>query len=134
MDSIITKYKGKQLDLESLSCFTMLMEWLGKDPSVVQGKFKTILGAKRKLPKLLGHKTISEYLASNGCDELENWRFLQDGDLVVFDGINSYLYQYGYLFGVSPYHHQSFNYIHINTVIESLHPDSEIRVYRKIKQ
>ncbi|WP_042866276.1 DUF6950 family protein [Aeromonas piscicola] len=96
----INKYMGQTLDLGHLDCLTMLFEVLGRADLLesTKGRYTTILGALRSLPKVTGIKSIRELLGD--CEVIENGYFVQDGDLVISEGRHCYIYFSGSLFGV----------------------------------
>ncbi|MFM5114549.1 hypothetical protein ACEUAG_11475 [Aeromonas hydrophila] len=134
MDELIHKYRGKQRAPSTLCCFTMLLEWVGSQDSrqgleLIAGRFKTILGAKRVLPQILNHPDLDSFMIANGV-ELIDYRFMQDGDLLVVDGSHSLIYFGGYFFGVSG-SDEIFDFFEVNTVLNA---SNKKQAYRKIKQ
>ena len=98
--NVINKYMGQTLDLGRLDCLTMLFEVLGRADLLesTKGRYTTILGALRSLPKVTGIKTIHELLEN--CEVIENGYFVQDGDIVISENRHCYIYHSGSLFGV----------------------------------
>lgn len=134
MDELIHKYRGYQRAPSTLCCFTMLLEWVDSQDSrqgleAIAGRFKTILGAKRVLPQILNHPDLDSFMIANGV-ELIDYRFMQDGDLLVVDGSHSLIYFGGYFFGVSG-SDEIFDFFEVNTVLNA---SNKKQAYRKIKQ
>lgn len=132
MDELIHKYRGHQRAPSTLCCFTMLLEWVDSQDSrqgleLIAGRFRTILGAKRVLPQILNHPDLDSFMIANGI-ELIDYRFMQDGDLLVVDGSHSLIYYGGYFFGVMT--NQVFDFFEVNTVLNA---NSKKQAYRKIK-
>ncbi|WP_429050324.1 hypothetical protein [Aeromonas hydrophila] len=97
---IIEKYMGRERVPSSLCCFTMLLEYLGKEDDLerVRGRFSTIRGAMRVLPKLFDYTSLHDFIIDSGFHEVDT-RFLQDGDLVL-DDFHTYIVYGDVLFGV----------------------------------
>jgi hypothetical protein len=98
--NVINKYMGQTLDLGRLDCLTMLFEVLGRADLLesTKGRYTTILGGVRSLPKVTGIKSIHELLEN--CEVVENGYFVQDGDIVISENRHCYIYHSGNLFGV----------------------------------
>lgn len=97
--TVINKYNGQTLDLGSRDCLTMLFEIRGDATLAEQckGRYKTMIGALRRLPSTSGFDTLESYM--------EGWEtiapgFVQDGDIIIAEGRHCYVYYQAHIFGV----------------------------------